>query len=223
MLDKNKIYDDVIIYKLSCKNASILPFYIGSTTDLYSRIATHKHACNVRKKNRYLYSFINDFGGFENWKFDILAHHKKKNLKEKRDLEKSFLEMYNPQLNKAVIGRTPKEYAETFKEKIAITNSICHRKNLEKRRKYLRENYHRNRDKYLLSIKKTMEKNKEKYKQHRIFKVNCLCGCNTTYQHRHNHRRTNLHKEKMIEIKKEIIDKCTKLRSITKTKPHDSE
>mgnify|MGYP003651630691 CR=1 FL=1 len=223
MSDKKKIYDNVLVYKLSCKNPSVLPFYIGSTTDLYKRIATHKHCCKVSTKERYLYKFINDFGGFENWKFDILSRQKNKTLEEKKTSEKAFIDMYNPQLNKTVIGRTRKEYQRDNREKIATFNSLSRYKHLEKRRKYLRERYQKNKEKYLPIIRKIMNDNKEKYKAVRQTRVPCLCGCNTTYQHRHNHRKTLNHKNKMIEITKEIKEICLKLRSTTKTKPQGLE
>lgn len=223
MFDKEKLYDDVIIYKFSCKNSSILPFYIGSTINLYSRIATHKHACNGGNINRYLYSFINDFGGFNNWKFDILAHHKNKTLVQKKEYEKAFIDMYSPQLNKKVIGRTPKQYQQQHKKKIALINSISHYKHLEKRRKYLRERYQKNKEKYLPMIKNSMSKNKEKYKKNREHKVQCLCGSYSSYHHRHNHRKTLNHKNKMIEITKELKNICFKLRNTPKTTPAELE
>lgn len=223
MYDKNKTFENVIIYKLSCKNPSVLPFYIGSTMNLYSRIAHHKHMCKSGTKKRYLYNFIKDFGDFENWKFDILAHHQNKTLAEKKQFEKQFIDMYKPQLNKTVIGRTNKEYMQTFREKINLHNRISHYKHIEKRRKYLKERYQQNKEKYLPMIRASMEKYKDKYKANREFKVNCLCGCSHRWEHRHKHRKTDKHKENMIEIKKEIIDICSKLRSTQKTTPAELE
>lgn len=223
MEKEDKIFDDIIIYKLSCKNPSVLPFYIGSTTDLYCRMATHKHWSKNTKKQCYLYKFIRDFGGYDNFKFDILAHHKNKTLKEKKDYEKQFIDMYKPQLNKQVIGRTLKEYTKDNREKINRQNMMSHYKHLEKRRAYLRKRYHDNKDKYLPMMNETMKKNKKRYDINRKFKVNCLCGCQTNYSYRHNHRRGKQHADNMIKIKKEIIDICTKLKPITNNKRKDSE
>ena len=215
------IYDEVFIYKLSCKDTSILPFYIGSTIDLYQRMASHKNSCKTNKK-RYLYEFINDYGGFQNWKYDILLHEKNKTLKQKTLLEKEFMDMYKPQLNKTVIGRTRKQYNDDHRQQINLYNRMGHYRNLEQRRKYLRDRYHEKKEKYLPIIRKTMNANKEKYKAHRQFRVNCLCGCNHTWQNRHKHRKTKEHQENMIKIKKEIIDICLKLKPITENKQSES-
>ena len=63
-------YNKSMIYKLCCNDPSIKDVYVGSTTNFTRRKHQHKNSCNNEKDryhNRYVYRFIRDNGGFENW------------------------------------------------------------------------------------------------------------------------------------------------------------
>ncbi len=106
-------YKNSLIYKIYCKNDYITDFYIGSTTNLYSRKTSHKSDCNNKKRkhyNRKVYKFIRENGGFENWDFIILENYKCKNKKELNKKEAEYIKKLKPTLNKELPGRTNNEW-----------------------------------------------------------------------------------------------------------------
>jgi len=190
---------DICIYKLEARNPTILPFYIGSTCDLYMRTAAHKHACKdekSKKHNYYLYQFIRDFGGFNAWRV-VPLWKGKGTLKDKIEMEKKFFEMYKPQLNKVVIGRTVKQYQEDKKEDIRIKNRTYRLNNIEKHRKQLRESYYKNKEKRAKYNAEYYKKNKAKISQRVKGNHYCICGCVVPNRLRLKHRETKEHKEKL--------------------------
>ena len=63
-------YSNTIIYKLCCNNPEITDIYIGHTTNFIMRKNQHKNNCknpNLRCYNYYVYQFIRENGGFDNW------------------------------------------------------------------------------------------------------------------------------------------------------------
>lgn len=68
-------YSDITIYKIYCKDPSVTYFYIGSTTNIYAKRAIHKRNSQL-KPDDFLSVMINDNGGWENWKMDIIEKYK---------------------------------------------------------------------------------------------------------------------------------------------------
>ena len=64
-------YTKMEIYKISCKDAAVKYVHIGYTTCFYKKKHDHKHNCIV-KPNEPLYSYINTYGGWENWEMKVL-------------------------------------------------------------------------------------------------------------------------------------------------------
>ena len=59
-----------LIYKLVCNDIDVKECYVGSTINLTRRKCHHKHRCNNTDNNSYnlyVYQFIRDNGGFDNW------------------------------------------------------------------------------------------------------------------------------------------------------------
>ena len=80
-------YSNTIIYKICCKDVSINDIYVGHTTNFIQRKNQHKTSCynlNNKKYNQYVYEFIRNNGGFENWSMIQIEEH---NCKTKRDAE----------------------------------------------------------------------------------------------------------------------------------------
>jgi len=199
--DKEKIRD-IFIYKLECRNPSVIPFYIGSTCNLYRRTASHKTATKYPDKKKgkaYLYEFIRDFGGFDKWRI-VPIWKGKGNLKEKIEMEKKFIKMYQPKLNKVQIGRTQKEYFLDNKEKIMSQNKKRRLTIIEKHRKQLRENYHKAKEQRRAYAKEYWEKNKDKIKKKNTQIIKCLCGCEVSFRNRIKHRKTDKHKKNLKSI-----------------------
>jgi len=65
-----KTYVNTVIYQIKSKNPEITDCYIGHTTNLKSRKAEHKYACNNQNSKSFhmkVYTFIRDNGGWEQW------------------------------------------------------------------------------------------------------------------------------------------------------------
>ena len=63
-------YSKACIYRIVCRDPEIKECYVGSTTNLTKRRYQHKSLCNnVNNKgyNFYIYRFIRENGGFNNW------------------------------------------------------------------------------------------------------------------------------------------------------------
>ena len=100
-----------IIYKLYSKECS--DFYIGKTANITSRISNHRYNSNLNI-NRKLYNVINQYGGFDNWDFDILEQGNIDNASER---EKYYCNLYKPTLNTNHPSRSLKEYRKDNKFK----------------------------------------------------------------------------------------------------------
>lgn len=193
---------DICIYKLEARNPTILPFYIGSTCDLYMRTAAHKHATNnpkSKKYNFYLYQFIRDFGGFNAWRV-VPLWKGKGTLKEKLEMEKKFYETYKPQLNKIHIGRTAKQYQEDNKEYIKEYQRRKRLENIEKHRAQLRASYWKNKTKRATYNADYYRKNKLKIKNKQKENFVCMCGCSIRFRDKIKHRETEEHKQKLKSV-----------------------
>jgi hypothetical protein len=63
-------YSKGFIYKLCCLDVNVKDIYIGSSTNFKERRKGHKKRCNNEKQksyNIYVYKFIRDNGGWDNW------------------------------------------------------------------------------------------------------------------------------------------------------------
>lgn len=62
------------IYKIVCKDESIIDCYIGSTKNFIKRKIQHKNSYNTNNQNSNcnIYKFIRNNGGFDNFNFEII-------------------------------------------------------------------------------------------------------------------------------------------------------
>ncbi len=70
MTKKDIDYSKNINYRIVCKDITISDCYVGSTTNFTKRKSNHKSTCNninSQKHNNYVYEFIRNHGGWENW------------------------------------------------------------------------------------------------------------------------------------------------------------
>ena len=72
-------YDDVMFYKLVCKDLNISECYVGHTTDFKMRRYLHKSCCNnlLGKSYHYhVYNHIRNNGGWNNWNMILIESQK---------------------------------------------------------------------------------------------------------------------------------------------------
>jgi hypothetical protein len=95
-------YSNTIIYKISCKSASITEVYVGHTTNFVQRKHSHKQNCINKKLPSYkckLYEVIRNNGGWDNWTMEIVGFFKCADHYEARKKEQDIYESLNATLN----------------------------------------------------------------------------------------------------------------------------
>jgi hypothetical protein len=98
-----------VIYKLFCNDETIKDIYVGSTVNFYGRVHQHKTLC--KKNTLPLYNFINQHGGFSNWKFEIIDEFIAYGRKQILQKERYWYNELKPTLNKQ---RPSISYEETI-------------------------------------------------------------------------------------------------------------
>jgi len=189
-------YSTSTIYKISCLNtAKSHIFYIGGTTNLNNRKTGHFYSCrDKRRKNRSLYKFINENGGFNNFCFTILGEYNLKNKSELIAKEEEYIRKFNPSLNMNHANRNRQEYRNDNRERVRYINGKCYRKYRDKNRQKRRDDYRKNKKLALATARLYYLKNKDKIDKLRKRKVKCLCGCETARTRVSLHRLTEKHK-----------------------------
>ena len=108
-------YSQSSIYKLCCNDAAVTDVYVGSTTNFTKRKCAHKSTCNninADRYNYYVYQFIRDNGGWDNWSIILVEAYNTTSKRELELRERYWLETLGATLNKRVPTRTEKEYRE---------------------------------------------------------------------------------------------------------------
>jgi hypothetical protein len=127
-------YSKGFIYKLCCLDVNVKDIYIGSSTNFKERRKGHKRLCNNEKHksyNIYVYKFIRDNGGWDNW--TMIELHKYP-CNDRRELEceenrvmmelQSQLNSNRPYITEEEIREYKKNYIEEHKEERKIKNQI---------------------------------------------------------------------------------------------------
>ena len=229
-------YSKSYIYKLCCKDVNIKEIYVGSTTNMYVRKKSHKNDCNSDKSKRhnlYLYKFIRDYGGFDNWDMILIEEYNCDELKQLLKRERYWIDKLQSKLN--TIKRpyvdeyekkqTIKEYREKNKERIKEyrinnkerikeyereyreKNKECikeYRDNhKEEHNEYTKKHYQENKEKYLNNSKKKYVLNKE-------HKLHYQKQYNKKNKHKlatYNKEYREINKYKLAIKRKEYLDK----------------
>jgi len=193
-VSKVRDYSKSIIYKLCCKNPNITEIYVGSTTNFIKRKYKHKSDCNNnsetnKKYNYYVYKFIRDNGGWDNWSMIQIIECSCENKKQLESKERYYIELLKSSLNGKIPTRTDREYREDNKNKM---------------KEYLKEWRLENKDKVKERKKESYLENKDKILEYQKQKVNCDI-CNSIVN------RTNLARHKKT-------DKCIKFQELIESK-----
>ena len=187
-------------YYIYCLHNEDLPeYYVGHTKDLKDRMHCHKYDANSRSSNRKVYQYINNNGGINNFKMEVLDEIYC-DLQEAKKLERYYTELLGATLNFEVPGRTKKEYRQDNKEKISKQNKKYKQDNKEKIKKYYQDNkeefkdyYQDNKEKIIERIKKYYQNNKQEILEKQGIKFTCICGSTTTHHRQTRHFRTQKH------------------------------
>jgi Mg-chelatase subunit ChlI len=187
-------YKNSVIYKICCKDHNIKDIYIGSTTNMVQRRYVHKSNCNNENKkehNIYVYEFIREHGGWDNWEMVLVDKYPCVDNMELQQRERYWYDELKPSLNtlkphrnKEDTKESSKKYYEGNKDKIK-----------DKNKKYREEN----RDKRSENQKRYYEENKERLNK----KITCECGGKYTSHHKSTHNKTKKHRlyvEKQLHL-----------------------
>ena len=104
-----------IIYKLVCKDINIKECYVGSTINFTRRKCHHKCSCNneINKSyNLFVYQFIRDNGGFDNWDMIQIEEYKFDTRNGLNARERHWIEQLQATLNKYIPTRGKQEYGK---------------------------------------------------------------------------------------------------------------
>ena len=167
------------IYIIKCLDETVPEIYIGSTNDYKQRQRQHKHSCdnpNNTNHNYKLYRFIRSKGGIDKFKFEVIEECSNE---DKIEIEKMYIEMYNPELNTHKYYFDKKEYREKNKDKIA-----------EKQKQY----NIKNKDNIAEKQKQYYIKHKEKLKEYSKEIIGCrACRCEITKANFKRHCKSKKH------------------------------
>jgi hypothetical protein len=204
-------YSKTIIYKLVCNDPSITDVYVGHTTDFIRRKQGHKTVCNNENSNKYnlyVYQFIRNNGGFNNWEMIEIEKYPCNDTHEATVRERHWLETLGATLNRQVPTRTTKEWRETNREQLIEKAKEYYESNKEiineKNKEYRKENreqineknkeyYEANRDRLNEYQKEYQKENREQLNEKKKEIITCECGCELTKGNLATHRKTKKH------------------------------
>lgn len=192
-------YSKGIIYKIKCLDRNIKDIYVGSTTNFVSRKTQHKNTCNNpnnRDYNYFVYEFIREHGGWDNWTMIPIKKypcnsHMELVIEEQSVIEE--LEEYTT-LNRRKAWRSEeqrkednkknkiknkdkiKEYREKNKEHITKQRKEHYQKNKDTLQKYQKNYYEKNRHKIVERVKEYYGKHIDTISERKKEKVSCECG-----------------------------------------------
>ena len=110
-------YQNLVIYKLCCKDPLISDIYVGSTTNFISRKREHKKNCNTntsKEYETYKYQFIRENGGWDNWDMILIEKYPCNDNLEARKKETEIMLELKATLNKERPYTDHKEYAKQY-------------------------------------------------------------------------------------------------------------
>ena len=185
-------YSKIIIYRIFLNDF----VYIGSSTDFIRRKCRHKYNCNdIKCKDIKLYKFINENGGWNNFKMLEIEKFPCNDKNEARTREQYWIDFYKSELNSRKAINTPQEYYQENKEKIAEYHKKYANENKEIIAEKSKEYREENKEKLTEKKKEYYENNKEK-----IIKK--------THEYYENNKEIVLKKQQLYNEKnKEIIKK----------------
>jgi hypothetical protein len=150
-------YSETFVYMLCCKDPTITDVYVGHTTNLTKRKAGHKNACNnpnIKDYNYFVYQFIRENGGWNNWELIVLETKSCIDKNDARRFEREWFEKKGATLNKQ-LPITDREEQNELKikyyyehhEEMCEKAKIYNQEHKEERREYKKKYDQKNKDK----------------------------------------------------------------------------
>jgi len=190
-------YQNSIIYKICCKDINIKDIYVGSTANaLRVRKSVHKSSCNNendKRYNLYVYKFIRENGGWDNWDVVLVENVKCENKQELHKRERFHIEELSAELNKVIPNRSQKEYYDKNRELLLEQKKEYYVNNKEEIAKKNKQYRQDNKEQIEEHKKQYYLNNKDKIEEHKKQKFDCVCGGKYTLTHKARHLKTNKH------------------------------
>ena len=132
MPKKSIDYSNTTIYKICCRDINIPDCYVGHSTELTKRRNQHKTNCNNQNFKAYVYKFIRDNGGWENWELVKIEDFPCNSFNDALKRERYWIEALKATLNKTIPLRTDAEYYQDNKDVILKKCAIYREQNKDK-------------------------------------------------------------------------------------------
>lgn len=189
-------YSKCLIYKLCCNNPTITDIYIGHTTDKIRRKQGHKNTYNnpnSKKYNYYVYEFIRNNGGWNNWSMIVVEEYPCENKNQAELRERHWIETESATLNTYIPTRTHKEYCEENKEKYKKLKKMHSEKYKEEYKERHKLYYEERKEKIKEQRQTYYEEHKEEINEKNRRKCECKCGEEYSYGNRNRHMKSIKH------------------------------
>lgn len=211
------------VYKLCIRDGSVDDVYIGSTFNLKQRRRHHKSNCTAKTSpayNYYVYQFIRDNGGWDNWTMHVLEELDNLNKFELKKMERKYIEEHKPSLNKRVPlnfqtndewnkKEYDREYYNHNKQHALEKMAIYRETHQDERKEYLKNNKEKFKqydEQYRANNReKIRQRDREKYRTNRTQRVLCPnCNITITIARKSAHNKTKRHLENVEKANKSI-------------------
>ncbi len=188
-------YSNCVIYKIVCNDVAIPDCYVGHSTNLVKRRYSHKTSCtnpNAVGYEIYVYKFIRENGGWDNWSVIEIEKCPCLDKQEACKNERKWIETLHATLNKQVPLQTQedkKKYDRDYFLKNKARLDEYHKKWVVDNKEYLQAKYELNRESLLSYQRQYAIDNKDRLR----CKINCECGGKYVYYNKSRHFKTKLH------------------------------
>ena len=207
-----------IIYKLFHKTREDTPIYIGMTTKgLEKRFRDHRYSClnsKQKKYNFYVYQFIREFGGIENWDAIKLKDFEYETHADKKKIEREYIDNAKQLgikvLNKNIPNRSVKEWIKDNPQKWYNAQVRSRLKHREKHNTWRKDYYLKHKEQMSKHSRQYYLDNKERIDKERNMKIGCPCGAIVAKRNFKHHKSTPKHNR---DLKINLIEGRRALKS----------
>jgi len=186
------------IYKLCCNDVTVTDIYIGSTKNHYRRKNVHKTSCNKLNGshyNLYVYRFIRENGGWDNWSFIILDTVQYNQKHELHLKEREYIETLGATLNRNIPTRTQRQWKQEHKEEISEYQKQYYEDNRVRIAERAKQYAQLNKQAKAEYLKQYNQNNRERISEQRSQKIECECGKKVSRRNIRQHQRSKRHHE----------------------------